>query len=206
MPVARTRGTGAPRRARYVRTAGSTGAALGTRRKRTVPSPDGPRQRTRSVSARATSPQSSIRSDATVTTAMPSARETSVANGSADGVIDRFVREPVGVRVPCARHVLDARAELADQPQRALRERLERRVPDAVCPGHLLHQELAVEPDDEIADAAPLRLFKTHDERLVLGAIVRGMTEVLAKLGDDRAVGGEEHRAGSGRSGIATRR
>src|SRR2546428_10103684 len=78
-------------------------------------------------------------------------------------------------------------------------------MPGAPAPPHLLHDEQRVHAHVDGVRPQPPGLLEPEDEGVVLGDVVRRATEGPSQFSDDRAFLVEQHGAGTGRAGIATR-
>lgn len=108
--------------------------------------------------------------------------------------VEHAIDETIRELVLRARNVRDIEAvEVAQQRHRTAIERLELRVLHAILAEELLDDELGVETYGEVAHAAINRGLEADAERVPLGHVVRGNAEIHPDLGDERAVGGDEH-------------
>ena len=76
---------------------------------------------------------------------------------------------------------------------------------DAVDAEHLLHEELGIRNDLDLASALGIRNFQSFEQARVFGDVVRRAAEVAADFDDLAGVGGDVD-AVAGRAGIAPRR
>src|SRR5271156_1737106 len=121
-------------------------------------------------------------------------------------LVEHLIDDGVRSGVVLAANVADIDGAKRAQKRLGLREEGDEiRVLHAEDARELAHDEFAIEPRVEFADAEIARLRETREQRAPFGAVVRRDAEVLADLRERRAVLGEQHRTASSGAGIAAR-
>src|SRR5579871_1297364 len=120
--------------------------------------------------------------------------------------IEHPIDQRVGKNVLLARHVPDVDfGEAAQQPPRALVERLQPYVLHAIFAAELLHDQLGVEPNAETPDSALCGCLETQHERRPFGDVIGRDAEISADLLDELTLRVEQHGAAGGRPGVPAR-